>query len=290
MMSSPIRALITYAHLIVVMVLVLVSLLVWGTADARDGTPMLTVAFLDVGQGDAVFIESPNGNHVLIDGGKGRAVLEALGSVMSPWDRSIDVVMATHPDLDHIGGLPNVFARYNVGMFIDPGVQDSGADYRALTAAVQTEGLVPIRGRSGMTLDLGGGAVLEIIFPDRDMDTADPNVGSIVVRLTYGSISFLLTGDSPATVETYLVDRYQSALESTVLKLGHHGSRTSSSEPFLDAVAPQYAVISVGCDNTYGHPHHEVVDRLAARHIDTLNTCTDGTIRFSSDGITVVRQ
>lgn len=263
------------------------AVVVWCKVYAAEGKGVLTVAFLDVGQGDAVYLEAPHGTKVLVDGGAGRAVLERLGEVMSFADRTIDVVLATHPDADHIGGLPEVFARYDIGMFLEPGVRDDGADSVALAEAVRAEGLKPLRVQSGMTLVLEPGVSIEILFPDRDVSGVDPNTGSIVVRLSYGDTSFLLTGDAPTEIETYLVDRYGNTLASTVLKVGHHGSRTSTSDAFLGFVNPTYGVISVGCHNTYGHPHEETIERLARFGVREKRTCEEGTIVFESDGRTV---
>ncbi len=270
-----------------VLVLVGAAVLVWRAVLAQGGSGTLTVAFLDVGQGDALYIEAPHGQQLLIDGGAGAAVLEALGGVMPAGDRSLDVVMATHPDADHIGGLPEVFARYDIGMFLEPGIHDTGGDSTALEHAVAEEGLTPILAREGMVLALDEGVSLEILFPDRDVSDVDPNVGSIVARLTYGDTSFLLTGDSPTEIEAYLVSRYRERLTSDVLKLGHHGSRTSTSESFLGFVNPSRAVVSAGCDNSYGHPHQEVLDRLARFSVATLSTCKEGTVVLASDGSTV---
>ncbi len=276
-----------HATYILLVLLAVASFVVWSRALAQPESE-LSVSFLDVGQGDAILIEAPDGGRVLIDGGKGRAVLEALGDVLPLGDRRIDAVIATHPDFDHIGGLPDIFARYDIGMFIESGVKDDGADSEALHEAVENEGLPAERVRAGMHLMVGGGAYLEFLFPDRELVSVDANVGSIVLRLVYGDTSMLLTGDSPALIEEYLVDRYGEALRSDVLKLGHHGSKTSSAGRFLNTVAPRFAVLSYGCDNTYGHPHAEVLERLSRLGITSLHTCTEGTITFVSDGHSVV--
>jgi len=205
-------------------------------------------------------------------------------------DRTIDTVIETHPDMDHIGGLPEVFARYDVGMFIEPGVADDGADNQALHAAVRAEGLTPVLARRGMTLALDKGVYLEILFPDRDVTNLETNMGSIVARLVYGDTSVLLTGDSPIAIEEYLVGVYGEGLKSDILKLGHHGSKTSNSESFLGYVDPAYGIISAGCDNSYGHPHKEVVDRLAQFEIKKVSTCESGTVVFESDGVEFVRR
>ncbi len=271
-------------------VLVFATLFVWSAVFAREGKGVLTVAFLDVGQGDAVLVETPDGAQVLIDGGKGGAVLRALGERMAFGDRFIDVVIATHPDLDHIGGLPEVFARYEVGMFIEPCVADEGDDYAALRESVSREGLEAVCARAGMALRLDDAVRLELLFPDRDVRALEANAASLVSRLTYGDTSFLFTGDAPVPIEEYLATVYGDALASNVLKLGHHGSKTSTSEAWLALVSPAHAVVSAGCNNTYGHPHTEVLNRLANHNIETHATCAEGTLLFESDGSVVVRR
>lgn len=269
---------------VLVGVLFIATCFVWTAVFATETNGNLVVAFLDVGQGDAIFIQAPNGNQVLIDGGKGGSVLSELGALMPFSDRTIDTVIATHPDMDHIGGLPEVFARYEVGMFLEPGVADDGADYAALLEAVQQEGLTPIYARRGMVLMLDTSVSLEILFPDRDVSNVEANTGSIVVRLVYGDTSALFTGDSPVAIEEYLVGTYGDTLKSDILKLGHHGSKTSTSDTFLGYVDPTYGIISAGCDNSYGHPHAEVMARLKTFEVNELSTCTEGTITFESDG------
>lgn len=265
-------------------ILIVVCFFVWQAVFALETSNVLTVAFLDVGQGDAIYIETPSGNQVLVDGGKGRSVLRELGSRMSYFDRSIDVVLATHPDADHIGGLPEVFSRYDIGMYIESGVTDSGSDNQALHEAVQNEGLTIVKARQDMKIILDTDIVLHVLFPDRDVTNLETNTSSVVVTLSYGDTSFLLTGDSPAGIETYLVSLYGNELESDVLKLGHHGSNSASSETFIGYVNPVYAVISASCDNPYGHPHKEVLNRLEQFGIKSESTCEQGTIIFTSDG------
>lgn len=275
----------------VVLVLTIVVLCI-GHALVREARAgMLTVSFLDVGQGDAVFISAPSGRQLLIDGGKNRAVIRQLSRVMPWYDRSIDVVLATHPDADHIGGLPDVFARYDVDLVVHSSVQDAeGADAMAFDAAVADEGVESIVAERGQTIDLGGGAYLEVLFPDRAVPLIETNTGSVIVRVVYGETSFMLTGDSPKSIEEYLVRLDADLLEADVLKVGHHGSRTSSSLAFVGFVAPEYAVYSRGCDNSYGHPHDEVKETFAKLSILTLDTCEEGTITFVSDGKTVRRK
>lgn len=257
---------------------------IWWAVAREDRNGILVVSILDVGQGDAIFIDAPSGRQVLIDGGKGRSVLRALGKVIPWYDRSIDVVLATHPDQDHIGGLVDVLARYSVGTIIESSVYDDGADARAFSQAVERERAEHTMAQREQIIDLGEGAYLEILFPDRAVPGLETNTGSVVVRLVYGDTAFMLTGDAPQSIEKYLVQLDAEALASNVLKVGHHGSKTSSDELFVGFVNPEYAVFSRGCDNSYGHPHADVVALFNRFEIMTLDTCEEGTITFVSDG------
>jgi competence protein ComEC len=267
--------------------LFIASVVVWIVVVRVEHVNPLKVAFLDVGQGDAIYIETPHGNQVLIDGGKGRVVLRELGHVMPFFDRSIDVVIASHPDLDHIEGLPEVFERYAVSKYFEAGVEEDSPHNKALHQAVQNEGLVINEVEGGMDLLLDEDVILHFFFPDRDARNLESNTASVVAKLTYKDTSFLFTGDSPAGIETYLATSYGDELQSGVLKLSHHGSRTSSTDIFLGYVNPKYAVISAGCENPYGHPHDEVLKKLDTFEIAPVRTCEKGTIIFESDGVEV---
>ncbi len=249
----------------------------------------LRVVFFDIGQGDAIFIESPTGAQVLVDAGPGRRVVRRLSRELGFWDRTIDMVVMTHEDADHAGGMSEVFRRYEVGTFVRTENQGESFVADAVDNFQVTEGSEIINARRGMAFDLGGGTLLTVLFPNHDPTMLDSNTSSIVARLTYGETEFLLTGDSPTNIEEYLVSLDPSVLKSDVLKLGHHGSRTSSSAVFLDAVHPEYAIVSAGKDNRYGHPHKEVTDLLKERNIPFLNTAEEGSIAFESDGVTLTR-
>ncbi len=246
----------------------------------------LTVAFLDIGQGDSIFIQSPTGRQVLIDGGIDRDVLAQLASVMPFFDRSIDVVIATHPDKDHIGGLPYVFEQYDIDVVLDPGLEAASDSYSFYADVLSSEpDAMYYEARRGQVIDLGGGAYLRILYPDKDMDGAETNSASIVAQLVYGETEVMLTGDAPDETEIHLVS-IESHLTSDILKAGHHGSKTSTSQEFLNAVDPDYTIISAGKDNSYGHPHEEVVARLVTASTTILTTFEVGTIVFESDGET----
>lgn len=265
----------------------IVNIFIWSIVITEDGQRILKVSFLDIGQGDAIFIEAPNGNQVLIDGGSNRKVLKELGKVMPFYDRTIDVVIATHPDKDHIGGLIEVLKGYEVDIFMEPGVSSDTGAYQELEKTIADKKLPRILARRGMSLNLGEGARLNILFPDRNTDEWETNTASIVAKLAYGDTSFLLTGDSPLAIEKYLSMIDGQNLKSDVLKAGHHGSRTSTSESFASLVSPEYAVISAGKDNRYGHPHKEVLDIFEKITATILKTYEQGTISFSSDGESV---
>ena len=246
----------------------------------------LKVAFLDVGQGDSIYIEAPNGNQVLIDGGRQNIVTTKLSAVMPRGDRTINAVIATHPDADHVGGLAAIFQKYTVGSFWEPGVYASTQTYDELEKTATLENAPHVLARAGtkLVLDKDRGVYLEILFPDAYVGNFETNDASIVARLVYGKTSILLTGDSPIATEDFLIAR-AADLDSDILKLGHHGSRTSTSAEYLASVTPSLAIISAGKGNSYGHPHQEVTDRLKDFHIPSLSTIDQGTIIIESDGV-----
>ncbi len=271
-------------HLVLIGLLLLGNIFVWMAPAHRD----LRVSFLDIGQGDSILIESPTGVQILVDAGRpDGAALRELGEILPFWDRSLDAVVETHPDQDHIGGMPDVFERYDVDIFVTPGIENDTSATKATERAAEKEGAVRVIALRGMRLILGGGAYADVLFPDRDVPNIETNTGSVVMRVVYGNTSFLLTGDSPKPIEKYLISLGSAELESDVLKAGHHGSKTSSDPAFLRAVSPSYGVFSRGCDNTYGHPSPETIRVFQEAHIPILDTCTEGRITLISDGRTV---
>ncbi|MDO8575994.1 MAG: MBL fold metallo-hydrolase [bacterium] len=273
-----------------ILVLLVLTLCIWYAAIREDARGLLTVSFLDVGQGDSIFIQAPSGRQALIDGGANTSVLRELSRV-SPWyDRSIDVIIPTHPDADHIGGLIDVLARYRADIVIHSSVEGDTKTFAAFNRRVADEHAQDIVAMRGQIVDLGGGAYLQILSPDRLIPHVDTNDGCVVVRLVYGATAFMLSCDAPQSIENYLVALGTSTLKANVLKAGHHGSKTSSSPLFLGYVSPQHGVFSRGCDNKYGHPAQEVVARFAQFGIPTYDTCKEGTITFVSDGRAVSRE
>lgn len=264
----------------------------WDYAQSLAPSDILSVSFLDVGQGDATYIRTPNGNDVLIDGGPTNSVLQQLQGVMPAMDRDIDLIIATHPDKDHIAGLPVVFDTYEIKTFLHTEVpSDSSLDEDLTESATyeQSAGrrMQQVFARRGQRfiLDDKHGVYLDVLFPDDDTtDFKETNEASIITRLVYGEHSFLLTGDAYISNEQFLVRNDKTNLQSTVLKLGHHGSKTSTDETFLNQVKPQYAVVSAGKNNSYHHPAQAVVERVKAHNIPILSTIERGTITFQTNG------
>lgn len=246
---------------------------------------VLAVSFLDVGQGDAILVEGPTGIDMLIDGGRDRSVLRELPKELGFFDRSLDIMVATHPDSDHINGLADVLARYQVSYFLESGVENDTAPTARLADAIARErGMGTFTARRGQRIHLGDGAYADILFPDTDVSDVETNEGSIAMRIVYGETSFMLTGDLSSPGENHLVLLEGENLESDVLKAGHHGSRHSSDAVWLEHVSPEYVVISAGEGNSYGHPHEEVLERVRSQSASILSTIDQGTITFTTDG------
>ncbi len=262
--------------------LFVLNIFIWNVIFSND-RDKLTVSFLNVGQGDAIFVEAPNGNQVLIDGGPNKSVLSELGKIMPFWDRSIDVVIATHPDKDHIGGLPKILKRYDVDYIFETDVVADTAIYGEFEKQIDEAGVQKIKARRGQMIWLDGDVYIQILFPDRDVSELEANTASIIARLVYSETEFMFMGDSTKSIENYLVQNYGEGLQSDVLKLGHHGSKTSTSELFLGYVSPMLAIISAGKNNRYGHPHKEVIDILKRFGIKSEST-KNGKITIVSDG------
>jgi competence protein ComEC len=251
---------------------------------------MLKVAYLDIGQGDAIYIEAPNGRQMLIDGGPGPIVLSKLGAVMPFGDRTIDMIVITNPDADHIAGFIDVISNYTVGRVLEPGTFNKSMIYQKLEDMIASHDIKKEIARRGMEviLDKEKNIHFDILFPDRDVSSWTSNDGSIVGKLVYGDQSFMMMGDATKYTEL-LVKQNETpeTLHARVLKLGHHGSHTSSSELWLESVQPNLAIISAGLHNRYGHPHQDILDRLASLHIPYMGTYQKGTIILKSDGLKI---
>jgi competence protein ComEC len=256
--------------------------------DAKTQTVTITSAsgaqvkvhFIDVGQGDSIYISLPNHNDILIDGGDNSKGPVVVGYLKNQGVDDIELMIATHMHADHIGGLDNVLAAFKVERVVDNGISADTATYRDYLAAVQAEGCPYQKATPGQSWTFGS-YTLKVLGPVRDHN--DVNNNSVVCLLDCGDVEFLFTGDAEAEAEADLLGK---AIAAEVLKVGHHGSRTSTSQAFLDAVRPEVAVICVGVGNGYGHPHQETLDKLAAAKVKVYRTDLNGTVVVTTDGRT----
>ncbi len=244
----------------------------------------LHVVFLDVGQGDAIFIQTPGGRQMLVDGGQFPAALNAhLGRQMPFWDRSLDMVVATHPDDDHVAGLPELFDRYRVDLLLTNGAAPGASRaYEQLLRQAAGGGALIRTPAVGERLEMADGVTLTFLHPAATPLPAD-NDNSVALHLAYGQFSLLLTGDGELEAERAMMAS-GLPLRALVFKAGHHGSRTSSNRFFLEAVQPQIVVISAGADNHFDHPHEELLERAAEVGATVLRTDELGTIEMVTDG------
>ena len=258
------------------------ALFFWQLAFAGNGSGFLEANFFDIGQGDAIFIEGPDGFQILVDGGSDSTVLEKLGKEMGYFDRRIDIVVATHPDKDHVGGLMDVLEYYNVGE-VWIGVLENYNFSQSEFLRVLEEKKISLRYvKTGDDFNFNG---LEVfVFNPPPNEKLKDNESSVVLKVLYGGVSFLLTADITVGVEKKLIESARNALDSDILKAAHHGSKTSTSEEFLEAVSPEIAVIQVGKDNLYGHPHQSVLERFERLGIPFFRTDKNGDIEIISDG------
>ena len=246
---------------------------------------LLTVTFLDVGQGDAAVLQC-GGQTMMIDGGKAKASSYIYSWLEKNQISYLDVMVATHTDADHIGGLPGALNYAKVGTAYCPVTSGTTKTFQSFVRYLKKQGKSITVPEAGDEFSLGG-AQVRILGPTDPQ--AEGNNSSIVLKVTFGDISFLFTGDAEREEEQELLESGYD-LESTVLKVGHHGSDTSTSYLFLRTVNPQYAVISVGADNTYGHPTEAVLSRLRDADVKTCRTDLQGTITAVSDGKKVTFQ
>ncbi|MFA7216481.1 MAG: MBL fold metallo-hydrolase [Candidatus Paceibacterota bacterium] len=264
--------------------LVFISFFLWYVAVNENREGFLTVSFLNVEQGDSIFIESPTGVQVVIDGGPNKFIMREISKQIPWYDRSLDAIIITHPDKDHYEGFASLLDKYSVKVVIEAGASSETQSYTFLEKKIADKKIPKVLARRGQIVDIGGGAYIEILFPDRDISGLNSNDGSIVSKLVYGNTSVMLTGDSPQSIENYLISLDKGGLDSDILKAGHHGSRTSSSDLFVSAVSPEYTIISAEKNSRYGHPHKEVLDILEKYKTEILATYELGTITFISDG------
>lgn len=248
-------------------------------------TGNIEISYLDVGQGDATYIRV-NDLDILIDAGPKSDSDKLMKQLEEKNIDDFEIVIATHPHEDHIGGMTKVFEKYDVKSFYMPKVTNTTKTFENMMKAVSNEGLKVKLIKEGTSIDIGEGAKFEAYSPTKD--TYDNfNDYSPIMKLTYGNKSFIFTGDAEKDVEKEVVKKYSNELKADVIKFGHHGSSTSSTKEFVEAISPQYGIISCGVDNSYGHPHREILDIIKNMGIESYRTDKQGQITITSDGDTI---
>lgn len=247
------------------------------------GDGSITVHFLDVGQGDSEFIELPNGECMLIDASISEYGDDIAEYITACGYSKIDYLVATHPHADHIGGMRTVVNSLDIGEVYMPKAVSNSKTFEKLLTAISDKGLQINTAKAGKTIYSDDQLEITILSPIRD-EYDDLNNYSVVIKITYGQSDFLFVGDAEELSENDLLEDSYNDLSSDVLKVGHHGSSSSSSVAFLDAVMPKYSVISCGIDNSYGHPHEESMLRLAKTGTQIYRTDLEGTVIITSDG------
>lgn len=280
-----------FSRLVPLICALIVALAGIPSAFAADPEGKLSVHILDVGQGDAILIHSPTGKNVLVDAGDVKPADDLVNRLDKLVKGPLDMIIMTHPHADHIGGMEKVLRKKGTKLFLDPGFDQASKLYEGVTRALE-ELAIPVRlGQAGRKIDIGGGASIEILSPALPYfkDTrSDANANSIVSRLTYGSVSFYLAGDSEDETEKGILKRIVreqgKSIKSTVYKVAHHGSKHASSEEILDEIQPEYAVFCVGANNRFGHPTPEALDRIIKAGAKIYRTDENGEVTFVTDG------
>ena len=279
--------------------LTVASIAVWFLVLIPIGDKVLEVNFFDIGQGDAMLITTPKNQTMLIDGGPNNRVLEKLGKNLSPFQKKINIVILTHPHADHVLGLIEVLRRYEVGLLVLNGAELKSDIYYEFLKVAKEKNVKIIIAKEGMAIHFSDNLEFDIISPSKDsgdlvfgkksesfgVSGNEVNDSSVVGKLVFKNFSIMVTGDATSKTEIRLLsDGYD--LKSDILKIGHHGSKYSSSSKFLGAVSPKAAIIEVGAKNRYGHPSPAALSRLKMFDISVFRTDLNGDIKIVSDGFT----
>ena len=271
----------------IILSLLFLIIVVWSFVFVYENDSKFKVYYLDIGQGDSIFIETPEKFQVLIDGGPDNSVLSELSSIMPFYDREIDLLVLSHPQQDHLFGLIEVLKRYKVKNILFASVEYDSGFYDEFKRLVDEKNINKIEAKAGLKLDIGEIAFIDILYPFYDVsgsDSDNANDVSLAFIVNFLNKKFIFSGDAELKEELDLVNSNLD-IKADVLKVGHHGSKTSTSELFLDKVNPEIAVISVGENNPYNHPSDIVMERL--KDIKTFRTDIDGMVTISTDGLSL---
>jgi len=266
--------------------LLIIFLLIAFTAHSQNQRQNLEVDFLDVGQGDAILIKTPYQQNILIDGGPDNKILSALGKNLAFYDKDLDLIILTHPHTDHLVGLVEILRRYKVKKVLLTEVKNNSPPYLAFLEEIKKQNIEVEKADGPKDIVLGQDLDLKILYPFNDISEKNfenLNDSSIMAKLIYKNNTFLFTGDAGFPEEQDLLAS-KIDLSANVLKVGHHGSKYSSSQEFLAAIKPQDAVIEVGADNSYGHPHLVTINRLEQNNIKIYRNDLNGAVAIISDG------
>jgi competence protein ComEC len=264
-------------------ILVGLNILAWIAVYDLSRPQSLEVTFFDIGQGDSILIETPQRHQILIDGGPDSTVLEKLGREMPFWDNTLDLVILTHPEHDHYGGLFDILRRYKVENILWTGVQRDTVEYQEWKKLIEEEKAKVFLAQAGQKIT-SSKTTIQIFFPLENLngkEVKNVNNTSVVAKLSFNETSFLFTGDIYKSAEKELIAR-GFEIDSDILKVSHHGSKTSSDEDFIREVSPEIAIISCGQDNPYGHPYPETLETLEKRGVTVLRTDLHGDIKILS--------
>ncbi len=263
-----------------ILILFLACFLVWGLFFFLP-RQQLSLKFYDVGQGDSVFIRTPAGYKIVVDGGPNNKVVNYLDKELALWDRKIDLLVLTHPQADHLFGLVEVVKRFKIGKLLISGVDNDTNLYKLWMKTLKEIGINPIIVTQSSTISLSDTVNFGVVWPKEEKpQVSDLNEACIVMKVSYGNFDALLTGDADQKVQPY----GSSLSEVEVLKVPHHGSKTAMSDEFVSLIKPQVSVISLGKNNSYGHPGKSTLEQLQKIKSKIFRTDQNGTIEIVSDG------
>lgn len=263
-------------------VLALIAVFVWSAIFAKTPENVLEVNFLDVGQGDSIFIEFQN-KQILIDGGPDKSVLKELNREMPFYDRNIDLVVLTHPDKDHLFGLIEVLEFFEVGHIVFSEFNKQTVGYTKFKELIEEKQIETTVAKAGQEIILSEECKLDLLWPLKNNYHQNANNASVVMRLDYKEFEMFLAGDIEDKIERRIIEKYgKEKLVSDVLKVAHHGSKSSSDRSFLEKINAKASVISVGKDNWYGHPHKSVIEKL--KNTSVFRTDIDGSVEVLTNG------